>query len=194
MTSFRPARPSDVPQILILSDMAARGLMLWRWSLLTEPGQSALEVGRQRLIEQPDLLLHFSRWTLLEKDGEVVAGFVLTRIDDPMDLSALDQMPEVFHPIMRLSAKTPGAWSLSALAVFADHRRKGLAQKMLEEAERQVRASDEQRLTLLVETPNLGARRLYESWGFVEIACEPFIGFPGCRDEGDWHLLQKTVA
>ena len=194
MKSFRPARPSDVPQILILSDMAARGLLLWRWSLLTEPGQSALEVGRKRITEQTDLALHFSHWTLLESGGEVAGGFVLSRIEDPVDLGELDQMPEIFHPMMRLSAKTPGAWTLAALAVFADHRRKGLAQEMLDEAERRVRASDERRLTLLVETPNLGARKLYESRGFTEIAREPFIGFPGCRDEGDWHLLQKTVV
>ncbi|KAF8211866.1 acyl-CoA N-acyltransferase [Mycena galopus ATCC 62051] len=80
------------------------------------------------------------------------------------------------------SILTPGKWLHSTLTSYAvvgmwvhpEHRRKGLAKKLLEFGIEWVRArteglpDDARRLTLEVHRPNEGAKRLYDGLGFVE--------------------------
>jgi hypothetical protein len=46
---FRQAQESDALDLACLIDSASRGLALWLWSTLRAPGQSTIEVGRDRI-------------------------------------------------------------------------------------------------------------------------------------------------
>ncbi|KAJ7221045.1 acyl-CoA N-acyltransferase [Mycena haematopus] len=84
------------------------------------------------------------------------------------------------------SILTPGVWANSTLTTYAivgmwvhpEHRRKGIAKKLLEFGIEWVRRraegiSDEgRRLTLEVHRPNQGAKALYDKLGFLESKVE----------------------
>jgi ribosomal protein S18 acetylase RimI-like enzyme len=64
---------------------------------------------------------------------------------------------------------------------------------MLKKAESIARDSGANRMSLMVESANRDAHRLYERFGFTDWARRPFIPFPGSSDTGDWILMGKDV-
>jgi ribosomal protein S18 acetylase RimI-like enzyme len=192
--TFRPARISDASNLAILIDSAARGLVAWLWTSLRNPGQSILEVGRNRILANIDSPSHFSNWTVAEIDGEVVGaltGFVVPEPDKSRDVSDL---PEAFGPMLELEALASGTWYLMAISVFPEHRGRGFGTALLVEAENMARHSGVRQISLIVETANTEALKLYIRYGFRERARRPYLPFPGSTDEGDWLLMVKDIA
>jgi ribosomal protein S18 acetylase RimI-like enzyme len=62
------------------------------------------------------------------------------------------------------------------VAVLASHRRRGIAEQMLAEAERIARERGAVKLTLEVLSGNLSAMRLYERIGFAGYQLDPAMG------------------
>jgi ribosomal protein S18 acetylase RimI-like enzyme len=192
--TFRPARISDASNLAILIDSAARGLVAWLWTSLRNPGQSILEVGRNRILANIGSPSHFSNWTVAEIDGEVVGaltGFVVPEPDKSRDVSDL---PEAFGPMLELEALAVGTWYLMAISVFPEHRGRGFGTALLVEAENMARHSGVRQISLIVETANTEALKLYIRYGFRERARRPYLPFPGSTDEGDWLLMVKDIA
>ncbi|MFO0992630.1 MAG: GNAT family N-acetyltransferase [Hyphomicrobiales bacterium] len=192
--SLRPATREDAVDLAILMDMASRGLVSWLWSTIAEPGQSALEVGRERLRDRADLPSHYQRWFVAERDGEVAGGFAGYVVPDPYDAGDVSDLPDVYGPLLELEALAAGSWFLMAIAVYPDFRRHGLGSRLLEEAIAAARQSSVEQVSLTVSTVNDTARRLYERHGFRESARRRAIGFPGSGDIGDWMLLSQKVG
>jgi ribosomal protein S18 acetylase RimI-like enzyme len=175
----------------VLFDSATRGLYGWLWTTLRSPGQSILEVGRHCILTDTDSPSHFSKWMVAEIDGEVIGaliGFVADKADDPSDF------PEVFAPLLELDALAVGTWFLWAVSVFPEHRGRGFGTALLVEAENLARRAGARQISLVVETANVGALRLYRRYGFREHARRPYLPFPGSTDEGDWLLALKDLA
>jgi ribosomal protein S18 acetylase RimI-like enzyme len=192
--TFRPARKSDASNLAVLIDSASRGLVAWLWTTLRIPGESILEVGRHRILTNTNSPAYFANWTVAEIDGEVagaVTGFVVPEPDKPRDASDL---PEAFGPYSELEALAAGTWTLMAFSVFSEYRGRGLGTALLAEAEKLARHAGVRQISLLVESANAGAHRLYLRHGFRERARRPFLPFPGSTDEGDWLLMVKDVA
>jgi ribosomal protein S18 acetylase RimI-like enzyme len=80
--------------------------------------------------------------------GGEVAGYV--KLGRPTTLAASDHVVRI-----------------NGLAVAPEHQRRGVGRALLEAAAVEARARGARRLTLGVFSPNEGARRLYESAGFV---------------------------
>ena len=191
--SLRPATRENAVDLAILMDMASRGLVSWLWSTLAEPGQSALEVGRERLRERADLPSHYERWIIAERDGEVAGGFAGYVVPEPYDPGDVSDLPDAYGPLLELEAVAAGSWFLMAIAVYPDFRRQGLGPLLLEAATDAARQSGVGRVSLTVSTVNKIACRLYERHGFREAARRRAIGFPGSGDIGDWLLLSRPV-
>ena len=192
--SLRPATREDAVDLAILMDMASRGLVNWVWSRIAEPGQSALEVGRERLRQRADLPSHYSRWIVAERDGEVAGGFSGYVVPDPYDAGDVGDLPDVYGPLLELEALAAAAWFLMAIAVYPDFRQQGLGSALLEAAIEAARKSGVGRIALTVSTVNDAACRLYQRHGFRETARRRAIAFPGSGDIGDWVLLSRLLA
>lgn len=178
----------------MLLDSASRGLLAWLWTTLRNPGQSILEAGRHRILTNTDSPSHFANWTVAEVDGEIVGaltGYVVPEPDKSQDVSDL---PEAFAPILELEALAVGTWFLLVVSVFPEHRGRGIGTALLVEAENLARRADARQISLVVETANVGALRLYRRYGFREQARTPYLPFPGSTDEGDWLLVIKDIA
>ena len=107
--TFRPARKADASALAVLVDIAGEGLPAYLWSTLKAPGQSILEVGRDRAARETGGF-SYRNAIVAEVGGEVAACLVGYRLDDPYDLGGLEEIPPLVRPLVLLEAKAPGSW------------------------------------------------------------------------------------
>jgi ribosomal protein S18 acetylase RimI-like enzyme len=191
---FRRAALSDLPDLVCLVDIAGRGITCWFWGTLRAPGQSALEVGRERIRTHTAYPMHYKNWTVAEVDGAVVGALVGRLIPDPYDRGDASGLPMPFTPVLELEALAEGSWFLNILAIYPEYRGQGFGSTLLREAEETATAMRASQMSIIVEDANAGALNLYLRSGFRERARRPYIAFPGSMDEGDWILLTKEVG
>jgi len=191
---FRPARKSDASDLAVLNDSASRGLAAWLWTTLRAPGQSILEAGRHRILTNTNAPAHFTNWTVAEIDGNVAGGFTGFLVPPPDKSRDVTDLPEAFVPCLELEALAVGTWTIMALSVFPEHRGQGLGRALLEEAQHLTSRAGAHQMSLLVESDNDTAVRLYQRFGLHEQARKPIVSFPGSTDTGDWLLMVKDIT
>jgi ribosomal protein S18 acetylase RimI-like enzyme len=93
--------------------------------------------------------------------------------------------------LQALENRALGTQYVNVLATFPGFRRRGVARGLLAAAER--RGEGARGLSLVVADRNLPARRLYESFGFVEAGREPLVkeGWE-CESEA-WVLMLRPA-
>lgn len=191
--TFRPATPADACALAVLVDIAGEGIPTGFWRELAGPGRSVLETGRERA-RRPEGGFSYRHATLAEVGDEVAAGSIVYPLDDPYDLTNLDEMPAHVHPLVRLEAQAPGSWYVNVLATFPEFRGQGIGTKLIEIAEKKARAANANRMSIIVGSWNAGATRLYERAGYARIASEAAILPRDFPQSGDWILLTRTIA
>jgi len=194
MPTFRPATPADASDLAVLLDSAARRLVSWRWSTLAAPGESWFEVGRQRILTLTDNQSHYANWLIAEAAGRTVGALNAHAVPQAEGAPELDGVDPVFVPLVELAALTGGTFYIMGLAIFAEARGQGHGAALLDQAAALARAAGLTRLTLITETFNTGARRLYLRHGFRDIAERPFVPFPGSDEAGHWTLMARDLA
>lgn len=193
MRTFRPATPDDATDLALLLDAASRRLVSWRWSTLATPGQSWFEVGRTRILTLTDNQAHYTNWLVAELDGHPVGGLNAHAVPDRVEEADPADLDPVFHPLTALEPLTAGTFYIMAAAIFAEHRGQGHGAALLDKAAAMARDRGLTRLSLMTESFNAGARRLYLRHGFRDLARRPFVPFPGTDEAGDWTLMVKDL-
>ena len=189
---FRPAHKTDAAALAVLVDIAGEGMPAYMWSTLASPGQSVLELGRERARREQGGF-SYRNAVVAEIDGEIAASLVGYRLEDPYDLAMLDDMPPIVHPLVRLEAKAPGSWYVNVLATLPEFRRHGLGARLLAIAREKACDERASALSVIVGSWNESAARLYSSAGYSVRAREPAILFPGSPHEGDWVLMVRSL-
>ncbi len=190
---IRPATKRDALHIAALADIAGHGLPAWVWSGARTGGQSIIEVGRARAMRE-DGDFSYRNAHMLELDGEIagmVLGYRQPESFGPVDSS---EVHEVFRPLVELEAEAPGSWYLNIVAVFPEFRGRGLGTTLLGRAEALAKGAGAGLLSLIVESDNHGARRLYDRTGYRERARRAYVSFPGSSRQDDWLLMVKEIA
>ena len=190
---FRPAIKADAAALAVLVDIAGEGMPAYMWSTLAAPGQSVLELGRERARRETGGF-SYNNAIVAEIDGEIAASLVGYRLDEPYDLGVLDDMPPIVHPLVRLEAKAPGSWYVNVLATFPEFRRRGIGAKLLAIAEDKAREEGAPALSVIVGGWNEAAAELYGRAGYAARASDKAILFPGCPYEGDWVLMVRSLS
>jgi len=190
--TFRPAAKADASALAVLVDIAGEGLPAHLWNTLKAPGQSILEVGRERAAREEGGF-SYRNAIIAEVDGEIAACLVGYRLDDPYDLGDLEQAPPVVRPLVLLEAKARGSWYVNVLATFPEFRRCGIGIELLGIAEGKAREEGAYALSVIVAAENERAARLYAAAGYEALATEPIFAFPGCPHGGDWLLMVKPL-
>ena len=190
--NFRPGAKADASALAVLVDIAGEGLPAYLWSMLKAPGQSILEVGRDRAARETGGF-SYRNAILAEAGGEVAACLVGYRVDDPYDLSGLQEVPPLVRPLVLLESKAPGSWYVNVLATFPEFRRRGLGTALLGIAEQKAREQGAPALSVIVAGENEPAARLYKTAGYQTRAAEPIFAYPGCPHSGDWVLMVKAL-
>ena len=190
--TFRPGAKADASALAVLVDIAGEGLPAYLWSTLKAPGQSILEVGRERAARETGGF-SYRNAIIAEAGGEVAACLVGYRLDDPYDLGGLEQVPALVRPLVLLEAKAPGSWYVNVLATFPEFRRRGLGMALLRLAEERACEAGAPALSVIVAGENEPAARLYKAAGYQTRAAEPIFAYPGCPHGGDWVLMVKSL-
>ena len=191
--TFRPATLADACALTVLVDIAGEGAPNWLWHSLARPGQSALEVGRDRA-RRAETGFSYRQATLAEVGGEIAAGLIVYPLDDPYDLTGLGDMPPLAQPLVWLEAQAPGSWYVNVLATFPEFRGQGIGAKLLAIAEEKAREAGANTASIIVGSWNTGATRLYQRAGYRTLASEPAVLPPDFPQSGDWILLTRRLA
>jgi ribosomal protein S18 acetylase RimI-like enzyme len=190
--TFRPATPADACALAVLVDMAGEGAPASFWRDLAGPGRSVLETGRDRA-RREEGGFSYRHATMVEVGDEIAAGLIVYPLDDPYDLSGVDDMPPLVQPLVRLEAQAPGSWYVNVLATFPEFRGQGIGAKLLDIAGEKGRAADANTMSIIVGSWNEGATRLYRRAGYVDVAREPAVLPPEFPQSGDWILLTRPL-
>jgi ribosomal protein S18 acetylase RimI-like enzyme len=189
---IRPATKRDALHMAALADIAGHGMPAWVWSQACDKGQSVIEVGRARAMRE-DADFSWRNAHMLEQDGEIAGMLLGYRQPDTMDAGDTSTIHEVFRALAELEAAAPGSWYVNILGVFTEYRGRGLGTRLLRRAEELADATGTRRMSLIVDSGNDPARRLYERTGYVEETRRPMVPFPGSTVSGDWVLMVKEI-
>lgn len=185
---LRPATLHDAVHLAMLVDMAAKGMSVKVWQGLAAPGQSPLEVGRARAMRE-GVSFTYRNATMAEEGPAVVGGLVgYVIVPDDTDIATL---PPPFRPILELERLVPGHWYVNVLAVYPEHRGRGIGSLLLQEADRIGAGSAPGGMAIIVDESNAVARRLYVRHGYREVATRPIVPMPGVHAGEHFVLLAK---
>ena len=92
-TTFRPAVKADASALAVLVDIAGEGLPAHLWNTLRAPGQSILEVGRERAAREAGGF-SYRNAVVAEVDGRIVRReeFPRTPIQDGQQIELIKLM------------------------------------------------------------------------------------------------------
>ena len=190
---FRRATKADAASLAVLVDIAGEGMPAYMWGTMKAPGQSVLELGRERA-KRDTGGFSYKNAVVADIGGEIAAALGGYRLDDPYDLEGnLAETPEIVRPLVQLEAQVPGAWYVNVLATFPEFRRRGIGDELLSIAQSKGREAGALAMSVIIGGWNDSAARLYTSAGYSVLASEPAILFPGCPPKGDWILMVKSL-
>jgi ribosomal protein S18 acetylase RimI-like enzyme len=189
---IRPATKLDALHMAALADIAGHGMPAWVWSQSRAKGQSIIEVGRARAMRE-DASFSYRNAHMLDYDGEIAGMLLGYRQPVSMEPGDTSDMHEVFRVLTELEAKAPGSWYLNIVGLFPEFRGRGLGTRLLGHAEGLAKSAGATQVSLIVESENEAAWRLYERIGYAEKARAPYVRFPGSTHEGDWVLMVKEI-
>lgn len=190
---IRPAVKQDASELVCLIDCAGYGIPLGVWGGMLGDEASVLEVGRKRAMREEGGFSYRNAW-IAERDGTVAGALVGYRLDDEIDLSGNDDVPDAFRPLMELEAEAPGSWYVNVLAVHAEQRGKGVGGSLLDHADQMAANSGAGSMSIIFESENHGARRLYEAKGYAVTARRSRVAFETDRTgSAEWLLMVKDL-
>jgi ribosomal protein S18 acetylase RimI-like enzyme len=185
---LRPARPGDAEDLARLAELASEGLASALWAGVAEPGERPLEVGARRAAGGEGAF-SWRNAVMAEVDGRVAGALVAYHVRGP---APVEEAPALVRPLQALENRAVGTLYLNVLATYPEFRCRGVASRLLAEAERWGRGAGG--LSLIVADRNLAARRLYEAFGFREAAREAMVKEGWASASADWVLMVKPAG
>lgn len=188
---YRPATIDDAEVLAKLVDFAGEGLPVYLWNQAKNRGETVWAFGR-RCAMRKEGNFSYRNATVAEINGQVVGsllGYKLAAKPGPIDAD----MPAVFKPLQELENLAPATWYVTVLAVYPEHRRRGLGTKLLSLAEIAADDAGLQSLSIIVSDGNHEAKRLYEKSGYVERATRLMVKEKWSNPGRNWVLLTKNL-
>lgn len=187
--TLRAAQKSDAPAIAELFLLSSDGLASYIWSRLATPGETLAAVGARRYAREGVAFSYENCLVAVEDDAVVgmAHSFPMER-DEPSG--------EESDPVLRPYAELEdyGSLYLSGVALFPDHRGRGIGKRMMAATEARARALGLPRISLICFERNEAALRLYRRLGYREIARRPLVPHPSLHyADGDALLLARPV-
>ena len=183
---------ADAAEVALLVNIAVHGSVGKGWAQDKRAAGTydPVEVGRVEMMRE-DASLSWRSASMAEVDGEI-AGMLLGYREDDEPVPVPDDIWPPMRPILELEAEATGRWFISMLGVHKSWRGRGVGSALLDHAETLARQTQAKGQALIVEDANDGARKLYESRGFLVTTSRPMVPFPGMPQNGsDWLLMVK---
>ena len=188
---FRRATSDDAGALAEFVELASEGLAVYLWSTIAAGGRDPWEIGRARVRAETNPVF-YGNAIVTDLAGQPAAGM----ISYPADRKAgpvSDELPALLVPLQELMNEATDTWYVHVLAAYAQYRGRGLGTAFLALADRLAASAGRAGLSLIVSDTNVGARRLYESCGYREVARRRMIKEAWQHPGRDWVLLRKTL-
>jgi ribosomal protein S18 acetylase RimI-like enzyme len=188
---FRLATPQDAPALVDFVDYAGSGMPMLVWAELAAPGVEARAHGLE-LARSEDTPMSYRHSIVVDRGEGPIAGLIsLRRPVAPQPISS--HAPAITVPWQQLTNLACGMWHILTIAAYPEHRGSGLGTELLHIAEKLRQASGASGTSLLVADTNIGARRLYERFGFRQLASRlPATGY-WTNPCNEWLLLVRPA-
>ncbi len=184
---LRPAQKPECRTIASLYSISSDGVADYIWTKLAQPGEDILDVG-QRRYEREDSVFSYRNCTVVEVAGGIAGMLVAFPLY--ADGDAVETDP-VLAPYSRL--EEDNSYYICGMAVFPEHRGRGIGHRLLDLAEKNARANGFAKLSLIVFEQNEGAKRLYDRTGYRETARQAVVPHPLIHYAGDAILMVKQL-
>lgn len=184
--NLRPATPDDAKDMAILADIAGEGLPSSIWQGMAYPDESALEVGARRA-ERSEGVFSWKNALMADVDGET-AGMMISYITASVPEPLSEDMHPIVRPLLKLENQALETRYINILATYDAFRRKGVAHRLMEEAERRPGRNG---MSLITTDRNARGREFYEALGYRDVAQAPVIKTNWDTPSQTWHLLRK---
>ena len=86
------------------------------------------------------------------------------------------------------------SWYINVLSCYPEVRGKGIGSRLLQLSEEIARAEWLDRLSVIVASDNVGARRLYDRHGFKEVARKVCVKEDWATATDHWILLARSIS
>ena len=190
--SLRKATQKDAADLAIIDNMSSDGLSFEFWLHAVRKGEAEnpLVLARQRFADGNSIFGW--RNAIVAEDGTGILGAVTAyEMTEPDDET--DEMKRVFPgfvPVFELFEEAVHEWFIDSLGVFPEARNLGIAGRLLDAAMAEGRNRGYRVSSLVVESDNRPAIRIYENKGYVRTSSLPRTGADA---EGDWWLMKAGL-
>lgn len=184
--TIRPAEKSDCAEIAALYSISSDGVANYIWTKLAEPDEDIYDFGRRRY-EREGTNFSYENCTVVECEGKVIGMLVAF----PMHVDP-DEEPEtdpVLAPYMEL--EEDNSYYICGVALLPDFRGKGFGKQLMALAEKQAKEKGFEKMSLVVFAENVGAKKLYQKLGYIEVKRTEIYPHPLIHFTGDALLMVK---
>lgn len=189
---IRPAGPADADYLVQLADIAGEGLASHVWSRDCAENEDAWSVGRKRALRREGAFSYRNALMIDKLAGDCAGCLIGYPIKEGVDLETLE-LPDMFRPLQELENLAVGSWYVNVLAVYERYRGRGYGEALLTMAERKATRCGTSTLSIIVSDANEGARRLYERFGFREVARRQIVKEDWSNKGENWVLMIKSL-
>lgn len=184
---IRPATISDCADLVILDDIAGRGLAsyLWQCAVAEGEGDNALEIGHERYLNT-DKVGNWTDATVAEVNGAIAGaavGFLM-----PSDVVFPSADNAIVASLHRLIQRAAGSWYIDILAVYSRVGRQGIARALLAD---QIARAGTHAVCVVTNNDNTQALALYRGAGFFDKGRQAFVGFNDHHTTEHWLMLRR---
>ena len=186
---FRPAKKIECRKIAELFSIASDGVADYIWSKTAGDDGDILDVGQKRY-ENPDYDFSYKNCTVAEYKHEVIGMIVAFPMHVEENKDYIDSDP-VLVPYEKL--EEDNSFYVCGVAVFDKFRGKGIGKVFMDLAELKTRELGLSKISLIVFEQNRGAKKLYDTLGYKEVAREQVVPHPLIKHTGDAILMVKQL-
>ena len=193
--TIRPAGRNDAADLAIIDNMASHGLSLAFWQKAVErgEGEDPLSFARERFADE-NAVFGWSNALVADEDGRIIGGCTGYEVENGEE--AVDDFKSsfpAFVPVFELFARAEGDWFVDSMGVYPSARGRGIAGRLLDSCLARGRERGYSRVSLVVESDNEPAVRLYRSRNFETRDSLPFAGGQDGKT-GDWLLMSAEIT
>jgi len=188
---FRRATIKDASTLAHFVELASEGLALYLWTKLAGAEHDPWHIGRKRVSSETGGLSYHNA-VIAEFAGRSASGLISYPLADKSE-PILDNLPAVLIPLHELMSLALDTWYIHVLAAYPECRGKGQGSALLALADRFATSAKKPGLSLIVSDTNIGARRLYESCGYDEVAQRKMVKEEWQHPCVNWVLLRKRL-
>ena len=190
---IRAALACDIPHLAYIWLEATGGVIeaLYEGAI---PGRRTNEIV-EHVFSRSDSTTCFSNVIVAQEDGVVVGGIhaypEAQEANNPSDPLVAEDRLGVLKPFMELHAA--GGYYIVAVALYPQARNKGIAKRLLQQAESNAKSLGFEQVSLHVFEQNSVAHSLYLRLGYQEEGRRRAVAHPRLRYDGDLLLMTKSL-